>query len=86
MVFKLSDGVVNNDLADKFQTILKWIDYNLLPIIAWPILLGFAAVGIYGYLGNVNSGWKVGLAIGIAAFIGFKAHKQFQLEIDTVTV
>jgi hypothetical protein len=63
-------------LAERFQSVLRWIDYNILPLIALPALAVLAADDIRSHLAHVST--EVGLftAIAIAAILAVKSHNK----------
>lgn len=66
---------VDTKVVDKFNSALRWVDINILPIIAIPVLCGLAAVGVMSKLDNLTDTAKLVISIAVAAFLGFKAHK-----------
>lgn len=66
---------VNTNLADKFHSVLRWLDANILPLIALPALGALAADDIKTHLVRVTP--QVALAIGIAfaSLLAVKSHK-----------
>jgi len=62
-------------LVDAFYAILKWIDMNIIPIVALPILaIGFAD-SLKTHLTHMNHDQALVVAIAVAALLTVKAHK-----------
>jgi len=63
----------NSAVADAFRSTLRWVDVNLAPLFALPLLVGLAAKGVMSMLIHVNSTASLIIAIAIAAFLGLKS-------------
>lgn len=66
---------VKSTIADGFHNGLKWIDVNILPLIALPVLATLAADDIKGHLTHVTPEVALGVGIAFAAILAVKSHK-----------
>lgn len=63
---------VPSPVTDGFKTFIRIIDANVLPILAWVVLVGLAVRGAMNYFANMTPQIQVIAAIAIVAFLAFK--------------
>lgn len=66
---------INTKVVDVFHNSLKWVDVNILPLIALPILGVLAADDISKHLKDVPQTAALAVGIGIAALLAVKTHR-----------
>lgn len=72
---KTPNTKVRTNVLDGFQAVLRWLDYNILPLIALPILAVLAADDIKGHLAHVSANAALAIGIAFAAILAVKSHK-----------
>lgn len=66
---------VKTNVVDGFHGILKWVDLNIIPLIALPVLSILAADSIRSHITNVSDNTALLLGIAFAAMLAVKSHK-----------
>lgn len=62
------------NVAEGFQALLRWVDVNILPLIALPALAILAADDIRSHLAHVTDGAALAIAICLAAILAVKSY------------
>jgi hypothetical protein len=63
---------ITTPIADGFKTVLRLVDANIMPILAWVALVGLAVRGSMTLLAHMTPNAQLAIAIAIVAFLAFK--------------
>lgn len=76
MTDKKTPNKINTNVVDRFNTILAWVDGNILPVVALPVLAILAGDSIYSHLKDLPDQSALAVAIAIAAILAVKSRSK----------